>query len=443
MTDTKLIVKKYALPKEELDRQVEEICSGFNMGELVTSTRILNHHNFELEQIVKGKIVDIKGDIVLVDFGGKIEAQLPYREQGQDNDDLDIGDETNFLVTGISENGLSLSRHNVELLMKQKEILENIHVGDEVSGQLIQKTKTGWIVNIGGLPAVLPGQSEYLVYDKNNVDELIDTEVKAQVESIEDMVVTLTRKPYANKIKKEVKASFFNSLNIGDVVEGYIKNITEFGAFIQVASGVIGLCHTSDFGSEEVVVGKKLNCKVLKLDREKTRVSLGIRQVTEPSWEDVVDKYKEEDRIKAIVKSIVPYGAFLEVEPGVSGLVHVSDLSWSDHVKHPKEVLSEGEEVDVMILGIDAEKQHLSLGLKQLTADPWESISDRYLMGSTYEGVVKNKTKFGIFVELESGVEGLAHHTVESKELETDQNVLVTILRVDAVRKKIALGFEE
>ena len=234
-----------------------------------------------------------------------------------------------------------------------------------------------------------------------------------------------------------------NSLNVGDLVDGTIKNQTEFGVCIQISSGIIGLCHASDQGSESPKVGQKVKARILKIDRDKNRVSLGIRQVTEPSWEEIVSKYAPDDRVVGKVKSIVPDGAFLEIESGVSGLVHVSDLSWSDHIKHPKEMLSEGQQVEVIILGIDVDKQHLSLGLKQATQDPWATITDRYLVGSIISGKVSNKTKFGIFVEIESGVEGLAHHTISSKNLKLGEVVKCSVSRIDLEKKKISLALEE
>jgi small subunit ribosomal protein S1 len=444
LTTSKDLIKKYRLPPAELDRLVDEICGDADLDALLFGGDSYNHHSVAVEDIVEGKIIDIKNDFVLVDYGGKMEAKLPYTENNTSNEDLDIGDTTKFLVTNVTEEGtLSLSRKNVELLIRQKQILQTLTVGDRLSGTLIQRTKTGWVVNLNGLPAILPSQQEYMVYDRNAAEDLIDTQVEVEIESINEKLVTLTRKPFATKIKKEAKASFFNSLNVGDLVDGLIKNITEFGAFIQISSGIIGLCHTSDFGPEEIKVGNKTKCRVLKLDREKSRVSLGIRQVTEPSWAEIVAKYSEEEKVSATVRSIVPYGAFLELEPGISGLVHVSDLSWSDHVKHPREVLAEGDTVEAVILGIDADKQHLSLGLKQISSDPWQTITDRYLVGSVYEGKIANKTKFGIFVTLESGVEGLAHHTVDSENMQVGEDVMVSILRIDAVRKKISLAIDE
>lgn len=438
------LVKKFEIPKDVLEKQLEEIFSGVDLDSLLDGDTSKCHTSIKADDIITGKVISIKTDFVLVDFGGKSEAKLPYNEDGSNNDDLDIGDETKFLVTKADDAGMiSLSRKNVDLLIRQKKVLESLEVGATVVGKLIHHTKTGWLVNINGLPAILPTQHEFLVYPPEGPDGLMDSEINAEVDSIDEMTVTLTRKSFAVEIKKKAKATFFSSLGVGTLVDGTIKNITEFGAFIQIASGIIGLCHTSDFGPEPPVVGNKTKSRVLKIDRDKNRVSLGIRQVTEPSWAELVEKYALGDKVMAEVKSIVPYGAFLQIETGVSGLVHVSDLSWSDHIKHPKEVLSDGETIEVVILGVDVEKQHLSLGLKQVSEDPWETINNRYLVGHTYVGRVTNKTKFGIFVELERGVEGLAHHTVYSKDLKIGGMVDAAVLRIDTLRKKISLGLED
>jgi len=442
LSRSKNLVKEFAIPKAELERQVDEIFSGVDLDSLYYGETNC-HTPLKTDDIITGKVISIKTDFVLVDYGGKSEAKLPYHEHGSTNDDLDVGDETKFLVTKADDaERISLSRKNIDLIIRQKKVLETLEIGATIIGKLIHHTKTGWLVNINGLPAILPSQQEYLVYPKDGPLELVDTEVKVEVESINDMMVTLTRRPFAVEIKKEAKASFFSSLVVGDLVEGIIKNITQFGAFIQIASGIIGLCHTSDFGEDLPQVGSKVKSRVLKIDRDKNRVSLGIRQVTEPSWAELVDKYTLGDKVMAEVKSIVPYGAFLQIEAGVSGLVHVSDLSWSDHIKHPKEILSDGETIEVVILGVDVEKQHLSLGLKQVSEDPWETISSRYLAGHTYNGRITNKTKFGIFVELERGVEGLAHHTINSKDLKIGEMSTVSVLRIDTARKKISLALE-
>lgn len=432
------------LSEKEIDQQVDDIMKGHNMDAIFNDPK----RPFTLEQevgaIIHGTIISKTTETILVDYGAKIEGILPYYDEGVANEDLDIGDSAYFLIKHIDDNELvKLTRKNVDVLVQQQQILSQLKVGDQIRVILHTHTKNGWLADLGGLMAFLPAHQEYLVYPPEGAEQLRGCEIDAEIDSIVEKQVVLTRKTFASEIKKKAKKSFLNSLNVGDLVDGTVKNKTEFGVFIQIATGIIGLCHASDQGVEELKVGQKVKARVLKIDRDKNRVSLGVRQVTEPSWAEIVCKYNVDDKVIAKVKSIVPYGAFLEIEPGVSGLVHVSDLSWSDHVKHPKDVLSEGQQVEVVILGVDVDKQHLSLGIKQATLDPWETITDKYLVGSVVDGTVVNKTKFGIFLEIEKGVEGLAHHTVDSKNLKIGERVSCSIVRIDLEKKKISLAIEE
>ena len=436
-------VKRYGMSKELLERQVAEIMGDADLDELLLGQSRSFQTEVEPHQVITGRVVNIRQDNVLVDFGYKSEGILPYVEDSEfTNTDLDIGDETEFLVSKVHRDGtVFLTRKNVEQYLQQQKVLQEIEEGSVVQGKLKQTSKSGWIVDVGGLLALLPFQQAFLSPNKTN-EELEGETFEMQVESIVDGFVVLTRQCYETEVKKRAKDEFMSQLEVGDIVDGTVKNVTDFGVFIQVASGIIGLCHASDAGDEELRPGQVTKTRVLKIDREKNRVSLGIRQVTEPTWEELVSKYVLDQEVDVVVKSIVHYGAFVDIEEGVSGLIHVSDLSWSDHVKHPKEVLEEGATIRAKILGIDVEKQHLSLGIKQLTPDPWETVADRYLVGSPVVGKVTNKTKFGIFVELEKGMEGLAHHTLESRDLRPGDEVTVTIMRVDAVRKKISLALD-
>lgn len=439
-------LKRYCPSDQEIEEQIFEIFKNVDLDELLFNNNLMRvTPNVEVDDIVTGKVVIIRNDYVLVDFGHKTEGVLPYKESDSFiNEDLDIGDEIKLIVKNISKDGtVHLSRNNVDLIIQQRKVLQEIEVGQKVTGKLIHRTKMGWLVDLDGLPATLPANQEFLLYPPGEDPEaLIDTYIEADIESINEAYVTLTRQCYANEIRRKAKESYLGGLQADAIIEGTVKNITDFGVFIQIGNGIIGLCHTSDKGDAPLEVGQKIASKIIKIDREKNRVSLGIRQVNEPSWNELISKYNVDDRIIGEVKSIVPYGAFMEIEPGINGLIHVSDLSWSVHIKHPREILEEGQKLEVTILGIDIEKQHLSFGLKQITIDPWETISNRYLVGSTAQGKVTNKVKFGIFVELEKGVEGLAHHTVNSKELKSGDEVRVTVLRIDALGKKIALALD-
>jgi len=439
-------LRRFLPSEEELEKQMLEIFQDVDMDELLYNNELLRvKPNVAVGDIVDGRVAIIRNDYVLVDFGHKTEGLVPYRESETFvNEDLDIGDETKFLVKNITKDGaVQLARSNVDLIIQQRKVLTEIEVGQKIVGRLIQRTKMGWLVDIGGLPATLPSNQEFLLYPPGQDPEvLIDSEIEADIESINDAYVTLTRQCYANEVRRIAKETYLEGLYVDAVVDGTVKNITAFGVFIQIGNGIIGLCHDSDKGTETLEIGQKIKSKIIKIDKKQNRISLGIRQVTEPTWNELVSKYNIDDRVVGEVGTIVPYGVFVEIEPGINGLIHVSDLSWSVHIKHPKEILTEGEKVEVVILGIDAEKKHLSLGLKQISADPWETIADRYLVGGSTLGKVTSKMNFGIFVELEKGVEGLAHHTVTSKDLHLGDEVNVTVLRIDTSRKKISLAFD-
>lgn len=434
----------YRLSHEEVERQLADIIGNADLDGLLLDRERANRLVFEVGEFVQGRVVIIRNDHVYVDLKAKEEGRLNYFEDGFVNDDLDVGDEATFLVTAVSPEGtIQLSRKNVETLLHEREILATLQPGDVVAGTLTQNSKNGWIVDINGLKAFLPSSQEFLVIPKEGAEALLGTAIEAEIDSIENNSVTLTRKAFASQIKRATKANFIAQLQVADIVPGTVKNLTDFGVFIQIAPGIIGFCHISDIGKQQLEPGQQVKCRILKIDREKNRISLGLKQVTEPTWNEIISKYNIDDKVVATVKSIVPYGAFLEIEQGISGLVHVSDLSWSDHIKHPKEVLKEGEKVEVIILSIDPDKQHLSLGLKQVSADPWEAVTDKYFIGQSLPGRVVSKLKFGIFIELEKGLEGLAHHTVKSKNLKINDLTDVTILRIDVARKKISLAIED
>ena len=301
-------------------------------------------------------------------------------------------------------------------------------------------TNLGWLVDIKGLFALLPYKEEFIFYGEDDPETFVGNTILAKIKSIDKDTVILTREDYENEIKKLLKDKSLEPLSIGQVVPGKVKNVASFGAFIQIPNSVIGLCHSSDYGQYPPRVGQTVVTRILRIDKDKNRISLGIRQASEPSWLEVTKKYKSGSRVTGEVKAILPYGAFIELEPGVSGLLHISDLSWSEHIRHPSDLLTKGSSVEIVILGFDAEKQHIALGCKQLTEDPWSTIDSRYLAGSKIRGELTTITKFGLFFKLEEGVEGLAHHTINSKDLKTGSEVLVEVLRIDSARKKVSLS---
>ena len=430
------LVLKYSLPDHVIEQQVNDIVGDYKLDELVHKVEDTDN-----SRLIKGTVLDIKNDFVVVDLGGKYDGRLRYSEEESNCEDLDIGDEAHFVVSKVDKSGVRvLSRKNIDKIIQHRKVLAKLEVDKRVEGVLYRLTNLGWLVDLDGLFALLPRQEEFIFYDDEEPESFKGRPIVANVKSIDKEVVILTRQAYAAGFKRQKKSRSLAPFSIGQIVSGTVKNVTSFGAFLQIPGSIIGLCHISDFGGYSPTVGQTIAARILRIDHSKNRVSLGIRQATEPAWSDVVKKYHNGSKIVGKVRAVLPYGAFIELEPGVSGLLHISDLSWSDHIKHPKELLTEGEPIEVIILGLDSEKQHISLGYKQLSDDPWATIDARYLTGSKIKGELTTKTKFGLFIKLEDGVEGLAHHTINSKDLKVGSEVLVEVLRIDSSRKKLSLS---
>jgi len=433
------LVLKHSPPNYILEQEVDKIIGDYDLEQLVERTTEATEATGS--RLVKGTVLDIKNDFVVVDLGGKFDGRLRYSEEGSNCDDLDVGDEAHFVVSKVEKSGVRiLSRKNIDKILQHRNTLGTLKVGLEIEGTLHRRTNLGWLVDIRGLFALLPHKDEFIFYGDEDPDSFAGNTVVATVKLIDEDTVVLTRESYAEETKRLNKTKSLAPLAIGQIITGVIKNVAAFGAFIQIPGSVIGLCHVSDFGDYTPRAGKTVVSRILRIDKGKNRVSLGIRQASEPSWSEIIKKYRAGNRITGSVRATLPYGAFIELEPGVSGLLHISDLSWSDHIKHTRELLAEGESVEVVILGFDMEKQHISLGYKQLTDDPWSTIDSRYLTGSKITGELTTRTKFGLFIKLEDGVEGLAHHSLNSKNLKIGSEVLVEVIRVDSSRKKVSLS---
>lgn len=427
------LVKKYSPSKEEIELMLQEIFP----VELTLDFEV--NDTPKTGEMVHGTVVGFRENYAIVDFNCKVEGWLPYPEE-KITDDLDVGDKIHVIVTGLDEKTeqIKVTRVGVDTRLRRLQLLQTISIGDRVLCQVKQFSKSGWTVLVEGcLEATLPlpvcGFSPTV-----EAELIIGTEVEAEVVDLAGETLVLSRKSIAEKERKASKENFFSNIETGMIVEGVVKNLTDFGAFIQLAPGVFGLCHSTDYG-KPVAKNDKIRAKVLKVDRAKNKIALSIKQADEPVWEDAVSKYLINDVISVRVKNLVNFGAFVELEPGVHGLIYISDMSWSEHVKHPSEILKEEDLVDVIILAIDREKKRISLGLKQLKPNPWDTIADRYLVGTSVTGTVVNKTTFGVFVELEAGVDGLLP---KDRSLRVGDSVQVIVKKIDAAAKKISLDLE-
>ena len=397
---------------------------------------------------------------VLIDIGFKSEGIIS-RNEFNENALPEIGEKLDvFLERMEDESGKTvLSKEKADFFRRWIE-LRNIHeTGEIISGRIIRRIKGGMIVDLNGVQAFLPG-SQIDVRPVKDFDRFIDTDLDVRVVKFNEFRknIVVSHKAILEESLAEKRDELFLNLEVGKVVEGRVKNITDFGVFVDLG-GIDGLLHITDLSwgrinhpSELIGMDDTLNVKIIDFDKEKKRVSLGLKQLTPHPWVNVAEQYPEGAKVSGKVVSMTNYGAFIEIEPGVEGLVHVSEMSWTRHVKNPSEIYNLGDEVDAVVLSIDTEEHKISLGAKQLLDDPWSQIEEKYTVGTVVSGKIINLTQFGAFVELEEGIDGLIHVSDFSwtkiirhpKEIvEKSQEVEVKILEVSRESRRISLGLKQ
>ena len=369
--------------------------------------------------IVKGRVVGITSTHVLIDVGYKSEGQIPIHEftDRQGNLQVNVGDDVDVFFDS-SENeggGIALSRLRAENLKIWEELEKAFNEGSGVGGHIVGKVKGGFKVDVG-VPAFLPG-SHVDIRPNRNLDRFIGTTDRFAILKFNRPRgnVVVSRRALLEKERDTLKKEILKVLEEGVILEGTVKNITGYGAFVDLG-GIDGILHISDMSwgrishpSEIVRVGDKLKVVVLKFDSEKERISLGMKQLTPDPWHTVAEKYPVGSRVQGKVISLMDYGAFVELESGIEGLVHISEMSWTRKIAHPSKILQVGQQVEVVVLNVDPGHRRISLGLKQIMANPWEAAKDKYPVGSVVKGPVRNVTDFGVFVGIEEGIDGLVH----------------------------------
>ena len=415
--------------------------------------------NFTPGTILKGRIVEFTKDHVVIDVGLKSEGLVPIQEFSDPSElTLDCDVEV-FLDQAEDENGqIVLSREKAERLRQWEYILEHCEEGSIVKGRVLRKVKGGLMVDIG-MEAFLPGSQ---IDNKRikNLDDYIDKtfEFKILKINIERKNVVVSRRELLEAEKISKKAELLENIKEGDVREGVVKNITDFGVFLDL-DGIDGLLHITDMTwkrikhpSEMVHLGQKLNVMILNVDKEKGRVALGLKQKEANPWDQIEKKYPQGTRVKGKIVNLLPYGAFIEIEPGIEGLIHVSEMSWVKNITDPSEIVKKGDEVEAIVLSVQKEEGKISLGLKQAEHNPWDDVERKYPIGSSVKAEIRSLTNYGAFVELEPGVEGLIHISDLSwiKKVSHPSEVLkkgdivdAVILSVDKESKKITLGVKQ
>jgi small subunit ribosomal protein S1 len=369
--------------------------------------------------VVKGRVVGITATHVLIDVGYKSEGQIPIQEftDRQGKLQVKVGDEVDvYFASSEGENGgIVLSRQRAESMKVWEELEKAFNEGRPVEGVIVGKVKGGFKVDVG-VPAFLPG-SHVEIRPSRNLDKFIGTTDRFEVVKFNRARgnVVVSRRTLLEKERDLLKHEVLKVIEEGVILEGTVKNITGYGAFVDLG-GIDGILHISDMSwgriahpSEIVQVGDKVKVVVLKFDNEKERISLGMKQLTPDPWHTVAEKYPVGARVQGKVISLMDYGAFVELESGIEGLIHISEMSWTRKVTHPSKLLQVGQGVEVVVLNMDPSHRRISLGLKQVMANPWEEAKAKYPVGSIVKGPVRNITDFGIFVGIEEGIDGLVH----------------------------------
>ena len=416
--------------------------------------------NFNEKEIITGRIIGINEKDVLIDIGFKSEGIIDKNEFSENNIP-EVGEKIEVFLEKIEdESGKTiLSKEKADFLTRWKELREIFENETIIKGKILRRIKGGMVVDLNGVQAFLPG-SQIDVRPVKDFDQFIDKEMDLKVVKFNEFRknVVVSHKAIIEESLAEQRDELFNKLEVGSVVDGRVKNITDFGVFIDLG-GIDGLLHITDLSwgrinhpSELIGMDDTLSVKIIDFDQEKKRVSLGLKQLTPHPWENVPDQYPEGSKITGKIVSMTNYGAFVEIEPGIEGLVHISEMSWTRHVKNPSEIFSLGDEVEAVVLSIDSEERKISLGSKQLQDDPWDVIEEKYIVGKDVKGKVINLTQFGAFIELEEGIDGLIHVSDLSwtknirhpKEfLEKGNEVEVRILEVSRESRRISLGLKQ
>src|SRR5664279_71319 len=411
-------------------------------------------------EIVKSKVLEIRDNMVILDIGFKSEGAVPL-EEFKDFPDLKPGDEVEVLLEHLEDNegSVVLSKKKADFMRVWEKIRMAYESDQPVEGTLVKKIKGGVVVDLMGVDAFLPG-SQIALRRVPNIDELLGQKYEFKIIKLNKRRrnIVVSRRVILEVERAGKREKLMKELQKDQIRKGIVKNITEFGAFIDLG-GVDGLLHITEMSygrvshpSELVHIGQELEVKILDIDWERERISLGLKQLQSYPWKDVAEKYPVGTRVQGKVVSITNYGAFIELEPGIEGLVHISEMSWTRNVRHPSKLVSIGEVIEAVVLKVDPNEEKISLGMKQTEQDPWVVLPYKYPVGTRINGKVRNLTSFGAFVEIEPGIDGLIHISDMSwtKRVQHPSEVVkkgdavdVVILNIDADNKRISLGLKQ
>jgi small subunit ribosomal protein S1 len=446
---------------DELDQELELAMAGAAEGEYSVGAATL-----AVNSVLEGKVLRVDDEFVLVDVGYKSEGHIPRNEWDETEPPPQVGDIVKVLLEEFEDGSLeeqrgliTLSKRKARRIEDWLRVMESVHENDVVTGFVTRKIKGGLLVDISGVNVFLPA-SQVDIRRPADIGDYCGRCIQCLVLKIDEARrnIVVSRRALIEQERAERKKQLMETLEVGQIRRGIVKNIADFGAFVDLG-GIDGLLHITDMSwarighpSEMVQIDQEIEVQVLHIDREREKIALGMKQRTASPWAKVADKYPVGTVCKGTVVNVMSYGAFVKLEDGVEGLVHISEMSWTKRVSHPSELVKPGDEVEVVVLAINKEKQEISLGMKQTQQNPWEKVAADYPPGAVVKGVVRNLTNYGAFVEIDDGIDGLLHVTDmswtrkvthPSEMLEKGQEVECKVLSVDQQRRRIALGLKQ
>ncbi len=462
MPQTKETTLKTVTPDEFEKAKAKFNDEEYSQEEFLTLAKLYSDSFRDVKEgeLIKGKVVRIQGDNVIVDVGFKSEGTIPKSEFAEGSE-LKIGQEIEVVLESVEdqEGNLVLSKQRADFLRIWEKVIRAHETGEIIQGKIVKRIKGGMVVDLLGMEAFLPG-SQIDIRPIRDFDAFVGQTMDFKVVKVniptENVVVS--HKVLVEEEISDQRNAILNSLEKGQILEGTVKAITDFGVFVDLG-GVDGLIHITDLSwgrinhpNEVVKLDEVIKVVVTDFDEEKKRISLSLKKLLPHPWDKIDEKLKIGDKVSGKVVSLTEYGAFIEIEKGIEGLIHNSEMSWTQHIKHPSQVVAMGQVVEAVVLSLDKEEKKISLGIKQLEPDPWETLMAKYPVGSKHTGIARNLTNFGVFVELEPGVDGLVHISDLSwtkkirhpgEVVKKNEKIEVVVLGVDVEQRKISLGHKQ
>jgi small subunit ribosomal protein S1 len=453
------LLRQFDLPEEELEQQL-----GDAFGTESDTWLPPQEQEFEVNKVVTGRVLNVVGDEVWVDVGYKSEGVIPLAEWYDEGLDKvvppQVGDNIQVLLDAVEDESgaVVLSYRKAKRQKEWEDVIAKHKEGDVVSGAVTRKIKGGLLVNIG-VNVFLPA-SQVDIRRPPDIADYIGKTIECKILKIDEARrnIVVSRRKLIEDQREEMKRKLLAEIQPGQVRKGVVKNIAEFGAFVDLG-GIDGLLHITDMGWERVQnphdkvhIDQQLEVYILSVDKEREKIALSLKHKTPSPWENVEGKYPVSSRHKGTVVNVMSYGAFVRLEPGIEGLVHISEMSWTKRINHPSEVVQIGDEIEVQVLNINREKQEISLGIKQVQPNPWDKVAERYPPATVITGTVRNLTNYGAFIEIEEGIDGLLHVSDmswvrkvghPSEVVQKGDKVKCVVLNVDQERKRIALGLKQ